>query len=348
MTTTAITERIPGARALREAAAGGDPSVTVALLDSDIDLRHPCFGGADIGCLSIETDAPFGHDSPGAAQGTHVASLLCGQPDSGVTGLAPRCRIIGLPVYAEDARGQPVACHQPMLGRAIRRAAEAGADIITISGAPMAQPGPVDRFFDDAIRLCAKHDILIVAAAGNDGCRCEQVPAARACVLPVAGHDAAGRPLPFPAPATPYWSRRLLAPADAVPGAAPGGGVVQRQGTPAAAPLVSGAAALLLTLQIRHHAYTDLNAIRRLLLESAETCPAAAMRHAPRTLAGRLNAHRALAALAATGPAAASADDSPYHGPGPAPADAPVRLMDGTNFVMPRSPQNDSQTPRNG
>src|SRR4051794_37644081 len=69
----------------------GDPRVRVAVLDGPVDLRHPSFSGADLEVAG--GPAPAAPDGgPATRHGTHVASVLFGQPGGPVVGLAPRCR----------------------------------------------------------------------------------------------------------------------------------------------------------------------------------------------------------------------------------------------------------------
>ena len=49
-----------------------------------------------------------------------------------------------------------------------------------------------DPLLADVVRQCARQGVLIVAAAGNEGCACLHVPAALESVLAVGAMDAAG------------------------------------------------------------------------------------------------------------------------------------------------------------
>jgi subtilisin family serine protease len=68
----------------------GDSGVCVAVIDGPVDETHPCFKGANIRRLeTLVTDvAGSGRMS---AHGTHVTSLIFGQPPGAVHGVAPRC-----------------------------------------------------------------------------------------------------------------------------------------------------------------------------------------------------------------------------------------------------------------
>ena len=75
----------------------GDPGICVAVLDGPVDLSHPCFAGANVRRLDTLVEDPAGRGQM-SLHGTHVASLIFGQPGSSVFGIAPKCRGLILPV----------------------------------------------------------------------------------------------------------------------------------------------------------------------------------------------------------------------------------------------------------
>lgn len=265
--------------------------VTVAVLDGPVDLLHPCFQGALIE-LPLGQPAPD-PASPATQHGTHVASLLFGQPGSAVEGIAPGCRGLIIPIFHD--RGGQLAASQLDLARAILVAVENGADFINISGGQLSPSGAPDPFLADSIARCAARNVLIVAAAGNDGCACLHVPAAAPTVLAVGAMDEAGNPLPSSNWGSRYGEHGLLAPGRDILGALAGGGTVRRSGTSYAAPFVTGHAARLAALQVQAGRAADPRAIRDVLLASAIPCPDEAEGDCPRFLAGRIDINTATA-----------------------------------------------------
>src|SRR5437867_9326538 len=79
----------------------GHPDVCIAVLDGPVDMTHPCFAGADLTRLDTLVQEPA-VQGPMSLHGTHVASVLFGQPGSAVVGMAPRCRGLILPVFHDD------------------------------------------------------------------------------------------------------------------------------------------------------------------------------------------------------------------------------------------------------
>ncbi|MDQ6436123.1 PatA/PatG family cyanobactin maturation protease [Mesorhizobium sp. LHD-90] len=264
---------------------GGHEHIRIAVLDGPVDLEHPCFTGARISV--IQTQAGNAGGAGALAHGTHVASIIFGQPGSSVEGVAPRCSGLIVPIFSEQTG--KFACSQLDLARAILLALEHGAHIINISGGQLSQSGEPDPLLANAIETCARRNVLIVAAAGNDGCACLHVPAAAPTVLAVGAMNAAGVPLESSNWGPAYGSQGILAPGTDVLGAAPGGGTARRSGTSFATPFVSGLAAVLAGLQLTRGRPSDPHAIRAALLKHALPCVPGTSDDCRKILAGRLN-----------------------------------------------------------
>lgn len=266
------------------ALGGGDPGITVAVLDGPVDATHDCFRGARL--LPLETVASIHAADGGAtAHGTHVASLIFGQPGSSVEGLAPRCRGLIVPIFGDDS----LACSQLDLARAILLAVENGAHIINISGGQLAKSREPHPVLAQAIDSCVRQNVLIVAAAGNDGCACLHIPAAASSVLAVGAMDEQGRPLPSSNWGSAYRSQGILAPGSGILGATLQGGTARKSGTSFATPLVSGVAALLLSRQVGNGSPPDPRVVGEALLHSAIPCIPSGAEECSRVLAGRIN-----------------------------------------------------------
>ncbi|WP_159041808.1 S8 family serine peptidase, partial [Streptomyces aureus] len=273
----------------------GDPRVCVAVLDGPVDLSHPCFAGADLTRLDTLVQEPAG-TGPMSLHGTHVTSTLFGAPGSPVTGLAPRCRGLILPVFRDGGDGR---VPQMDLARAIERAVEEGAHVINISGGERTDADQADALLSRALRLCEDRGVLVVSAVGNDGADTHQVPAAVSSVLAVGAAAADGRPLDISNWGADYRSHGVLAPGQDIEGAAPGGGLATLTGSSFATPLVAGTAALLVAAQLAAGGPADPKAAGQVLLATA-TAPDCADPDAPacrRGLGGSLDAARAHALI---------------------------------------------------
>ena len=257
----------------------------MAVLDGPVDLAHPCFAGANIRRLDTLVADPIG-PGPMSVHGTHVASLIFGQPGSPVAGLAPRCRGLVAPIFRDTARHY---VSQIDLARAIEQAVQEGAHVINVSGGEQSPDGQPEGTLRRALQLCEDNNVLVVAAVGNDGCSCLHVPAAVPSVLGVGALGADGEPLETSNWGEAYRSNAILAPGENITGAAPGGGTVSLTGSSFATPIVSGVAALMLSAQARQGMKVDPRAVGNDLLQTALPCQPRASPECHRYLVGTLN-----------------------------------------------------------
>jgi cyanobactin maturation PatA/PatG family protease len=260
---------LPGLAALH-ALTSGDPRICIAVLDGPVDRGHACLAGAD---LDVADPGDAGLDAapggPACLHGTHVASLLFGRPGSAVPGVASGCRGLLVPIFRDAPEGGLHPCPQAELARALMQALRGGAQVINVSGGQPAAGTALEPALAQALAQCARHNVLVVAAAGNEGCDCVHLPAAVPGVLAVGAAGRDGRPLPASNWGGIYRMQGLLAPGEQLPGARCGGGTTRMSGTSVATALVSGIAALLLSLQLQLGQAPDPRAVRAALLRGA-------------------------------------------------------------------------------
>ncbi len=223
--------------------------VKVAVIDTGVDGSVPDLAGAlGAGTDVSEVGSPNGQkplgDGDAANHGTWVASLLAGRgtgDGNGVLGAAPEATILPASVALGKAMG-PVGSDE-QIAQAIRWAVDNGATVINMSLTRNTLDWPSS--WDDAFQYAFSHDVVIVAAAGNRGSGTTEVgaPATIPGVLTVAGVDRQGQ-ASFDA-SSQGITIGVSAPSEQLVGANPGGGYVQWEGTSGAAPLVSGAVALV-------------------------------------------------------------------------------------------------------
>ena len=168
----------------------GDPRVTIAVLDGPVDRTHPALVGADLTTVEVTVPAV---PRPGGSG--NAAWHSGGEPDLrpariSKLGRGDRSRVAGGSWCLFSAtwpgasrRPRPTGssaptCSQLDLARAILLAAEHGARVINISGGQDASSGTAHPILADAVSRCIRRGILVVAAAGNDGCECVHIPAA--------------------------------------------------------------------------------------------------------------------------------------------------------------------------
>jgi cyanobactin maturation PatA/PatG family protease len=263
----------------------GSSQICIALLDGLIDLTHPCFLGADLIQLPTLVSGKANIDGDMSLHGTHVASIIFGQPDSPVRGIAPHCKGLSIPVFADEK----LQLSQLDLARAIEQAVNAGAQVINISGGQLTDEGEAEGWLQRAVQLCQDNNVLIVAAAGNDGCACLHVPAALPAVLAVGAMDDQDKPMDFSNWGENYQAQGILAPGKNILGAKPGGGTVRLSGTSFATPIATGVAALLLSWQVQRGEAPDPQKVREAILTAALPCSPAETSDTARCLVGKLN-----------------------------------------------------------
>lgn len=286
-------EELPGLKALW-AETLGDPQICIAVLDGPVDHSHPSLTTANLTQLQALVPGTA-NQGPASQHGTHIASVIFGQHDSPVKGIAPHCRGLSVPIFSDGPDGSIAPCSQLDLARAITQAVEAGAHIINISGGELSPSGSAHPLLADAVQKCASGGVLIVAATGNEGCDCLHIPGALPSVLAVGAMNAQGLPLEFGNWGAMYRAQGILAPGENILGAKVGGNAVPQSGTSYATPIVSGVAGLLLSLQLKLGWQPSPQTVRAAILESAYACDPQVFSDCRPFLVGGLNiagAHR--------------------------------------------------------
>jgi cyanobactin maturation PatA/PatG family protease len=278
---------IPGLKGLW-AETSGDPRICIAVLDGPVDQSHPSLAAANLTRLESLVSG-IAKQGPASQHGTHIASVIFGQHDGLVRGIAPGCGGLIVPVFADGSDGSIAPCSQIDLARAITQSVEHGANIINISGGELSSSNEPHPLLANAVRLCVENSVLIVAAVGNNGCECLHVPAAVPSALAVGAMDAQGSPLDCSNWGDAYQTQGIITLGENILGAVPGGGVTVRSGTSYASAIVSGVAALLLSSQLKHGNQPDPLAVREAILKSALPCNPHEALDCSRYLAGSLN-----------------------------------------------------------
>jgi subtilisin family serine protease len=236
-------------------------AVTVAVVDTGVDLSHPDLAPnlwtnpGEVPGNGIDDDADgYVDDVHGVdllngdgdprddnGHGTHVAGIVAarGENGIGVAGVAWRARIMAVKVLDSHAAGDMSA-----VARGVRYAVAHGARIVNVS-----LSGPIGGAdIGDAIDEARAAGVVIVAAAGNTGTDLDVTPAYPAALaapnlVAVTSSDRRGaltRRASFG-----RASVDLAAPGQDILSTARGGGYEFRSGSSTAAAQVSGALALL-------------------------------------------------------------------------------------------------------
>jgi len=229
--------------------------VTVAILDTGIDPRHPQLRRAYAGGVDLvdgdddPTDVTNGQDDDGDGlvdeafgHGTHVAGI--------VHGVAPEAQLLAVRVLDADGRGR---LSDVVAG--VRWAVGHGAKVLNLSLGTLARSETLQQALLDAERS----GVVVIASAGNWGDdKPVEFPASSPQVAAIGAVDGESRPASF----TSYGDIvALAAPGVAVRSAYPGGGYRLWSGTSMAAPFVAGTCALLAEI---HPSWTLVQMLERI------------------------------------------------------------------------------------
>ncbi|HEV3501497.1 MAG TPA: S8 family serine peptidase [Bradyrhizobium sp.] len=276
--------RLPEAHTLAHGA-----NVTIAVIDSGVDLKHPELANA----IADSFDALGSKEGP-HAHGTGIAGAIVAH--ARLMGSAPAARILAIRAFGAAPNGAESTSFVVL--KALGYAAAHGAQIVNMSFA-----GPKDGLIERAIAATAAKGIVMVAASGNAGPKSPPLyPAANANVIAVSATDAQDRL--FAA------SNRGSHIAVAAPGVdiflpAPDEKYQMASGTSFSAAYVSGLAALMLE---RNPALKP-DEVRAILMKTARDLGAPGRDDL--FGAGEADAYAAVSAVAAPAVPVAAAPDSP-------------------------------------
>lgn len=169
----------------------GSPSVTVAVVDDGLDLRHEMFTGRIVGAYNV-----FRRDdrlATGEGHGTHVAGLAVGSDakvSQGVTGVAPKCKLMPVQVFDNGM------CTMSSLVAGIMYSIHKGASVVNVSvgpsmaqlqGQPVSQLEeiargvfkPAEKVWNRIYEVAKQHKCIIVFASGNESLLASTYPQLR-------------------------------------------------------------------------------------------------------------------------------------------------------------------------
>ena len=211
--------------------------VVVAVVDSGVDYDHQDLLGKVIPGHDFVDDDDDPMDEHG--HGTHVAGIIAAAMGNGSygAGIAPDVTIYAVRVLDANNHGQ-----YEWIANGIRAAAESGAKIINVSiGGAF-----YSRLLQEAVNYAySSYGATVIISMGNEGSNIKSWPAACSNVVAVAAVDAGGGLASYSnygpwcdvaAPGSDVWSLN------------PGGDYVCWDGTSMAAPVVSGVAALYMSI----------------------------------------------------------------------------------------------------
>ncbi|MEO0458068.1 MAG: S8 family serine peptidase [Cyanobacteria bacterium P01_A01_bin.114] len=241
----------------------GDAQITVAVLDTGIDLDHPeltdvLLPGYDFVDI-VDGTGQFVGDYLGydedpedeVGHGTHVAGIIAGQGIEMPLGVVPHCKILPVRVLGAMKRGSKKvgAGLVDNINAGIKWAIDHGADVINMSLGIQHGGGGLPH--QEVVDYARRKGVSIVAASGNDGQEQLYYPGALPYVIAVGALDESGeitsfstygKQVDFAAPGTDIYSTYI------------GNDYGFSTGTSHASPFVAGAIALLKSYALQKHA----------------------------------------------------------------------------------------------
>ena len=227
-------------------------NVLVAVIDSEIDNKHPDLAGAIVDQFDAvgRADRPHSH-------GTGMTGAIAAHRR--LMGIAPAAKILAVHAFSPDAAESPQATTHHILA-GLEWAIKKGARVINMSFA-----GPYDPVLQVAMKNARDKGVVLIAAAGNAGPNSPPLyPAADPNVIAVTATDANDKLF---AQANRGPQVALAAPGVDILEPAPNAGYQLTTGTSVAAAHVSGVAALL----IERDPTIDVATVQEILTSSART-----------------------------------------------------------------------------
>lgn len=257
-------------------------NVPVAVIDSEIDASHP-----DINGSIVKSYDALGDDTAPQLHGTEMAGAIASHGK--LLGIAPGARLLAARAFDNHSTGTSFAIY-----KCLQWATDNGARVVNMSFA-----GPADPTLQRMLAAAAAKDIVLVAAAGNDGPSSAPLyPAADPNVIAVTATDVDDHVFKM---ANRGQYIAVAAPGVEILALAPSDSYQLTTGTSVAAAHVSGIAALLLQ---RDPSLTPID-VRAILMTTAK--PLASGGNADFG-AGLVNAYRAV-----TLPGSGTAGDDDGH-----------------------------------
>jgi len=226
----------------------GIPEIGVGLIDGPVAVNHSGFSATTIREVSGKlSNNCTQSDSIACLHGTFVAGILSASRDSMAPAICPQCTLLLRPIFIEDTvRSDQIPSATPEeLATAIIESIDAGARVLNLSVA-LAEPSMKgQQELEEVLDYAVKRDVIVVAAAGNQGTLGSSAIIRHSWVIPVVACDLQGKPINQSNLGSSIAKKGLRAPGENITSLGIDGQPLTLRGTSVATPFVTGAIALL-------------------------------------------------------------------------------------------------------
>lgn len=234
----------------------GSPEVAIGVIDGPVDIDHPDLESCRLTKVKKNSDSPMCKelDSDACFHGTFIAGILFAKRgSSSAPAICPDCEITLRPLFSEDIKDGTQnafpSCTPEDLSYSLMEVIDAGVRIVNLSlGFSSSYPLSYYRGLEEAYEYAYKHDVIIVAAAGNQGNMGYISFLDHPSIIPVVSCDGNNLVTSESNIGPSVGKRGLMAPGVNITSLSPNGKYTQMSGTSVSAPFVTGAIALLWSL----------------------------------------------------------------------------------------------------
>jgi subtilisin family serine protease len=226
----------------------GRAEVKIGLIDGPVAVDHPDLSGQNIHEVpGKQSGACSTASSLACMHGTFVAGMLCAKRGSAAPAICPDCTLLVRPIFSEvvSTNGDMPSALPEELASAIIETVNAGARLINLSAALARTSNKGERELEEALSYAARHNVIVVVAAGNQGIVGSSVVTRHPWTIPVAACDLQGRPTAESNLGSSIGRQGLTAPGKNITSLGTNGKPQTSGGTSAAVPFVTGTIALL-------------------------------------------------------------------------------------------------------
>ena len=231
--------------------SNGRLATTIALIDGPVATDHNDLSNTKIreipGRLRGTCERA---NSIACMHGTFVAGILHAKRGSAAPAICPDCTLLVRPIFAETTsrNRDMLSATQQELATAIIDCVDAQAHVINLSAALVQPSSKGEHRLEEALDYSTRRGVIVVAAAGNQGTVGSSAITRHPWVIPVIASDLRGKPISYSNLGNSIGRRGLSAPGERITSLAVNGQPPTFGGTSAAAPFVTGAIALLLSI----------------------------------------------------------------------------------------------------